>query len=108
MEFDLANVLLGAVVILLMAILLGVIYAARDGRAQVSDEELDDLHDRLKAIGPEIALLAAQIHHLEEVEGLQREVAQLRVENQRLQHEYRRLADEVARIAELLRRPHSQ
>ena len=105
MEFDPANVLLGAVVVLLVATLLGVIYAARDRRAAVSEEELDDVHDRLEAIGPEIALLAAQTHHLEEVEGLQREVAQLRVENQRLQQEFRRLVDEVARIAELLRRP---
>jgi predicted nuclease with TOPRIM domain len=108
MEFDPANVLLGAVVILLVAILLGVVYAARDRRAHVSEEDLDDVHDHLEAIGPEIALLAARIHHLEEVEGLQREAAQLRVENQRLQQEYERLADEIARIAELLRGPHAQ
>ena len=106
MEFDPANVLLGAVVLLLGVILLGVIYAARDRRAPVSEEELNDVHDRLETIGPEIALLAAQIHHLEEVEGLQREVAQLRIENQRLQQEYRRLVDEVSRIAQLLRKPH--
>ena len=59
MEFDTANVLLGAVVILLVATLLGVVDAARDRRAKVSEEELDDVHDRLEAIGPEIALLAA-------------------------------------------------
>ena len=77
MEFDPAIVLFGAVVLLLVAILIGVLYAARDRRTQVSEEwvqDLDWLHARLEAIALEIALLAAQIRHLEGVEGLQREV----------------------------------
>lgn len=75
----------------------------RDRRTHVTEEDLDELHNRLDAIGPEIPLLAAQISHLEEVETLQDEVGQLRAENQRLQQEYRKLLDEVARIAKLLR-----
>ena len=104
MQFDSAITLLGAVVILLVAIFLGVVYAARDQQTQVSEEDLDELHNRLEAIGAEIALLAAQIRHLEEVEGLQRESTHLREENNRRQHEWRKLLDEVARIAELFGR----
>lgn len=107
MEFDPAIVLLGAVVLLLVAILIGVLYAARDRRTQVSEEwvqDLDKLHARLEAIALEIALLAAQIRHLEGVEGLQREVTYLREENKRLQEEWRKLLGEVARITELLGR----
>src|SRR5580704_13665585 len=106
MQFDPAIVLLGAVVILLVAVLIGVLYATRDRRSQVSEEDLDELHSRLEALAPEIALLAAQIVHLEEVDRLQREVAHLREENRRLQQEWRKLLDEVARITDLLgRRP---
>ena len=107
MQFDPAIVLFGAVVILLVAILIGVFYAARDRRTQVSEESVQDLeklHGRLEAIALEIALLAAQIRHLEEVEGFQREVTHLREENKRLQEEWRTLLDEVARITELLAR----
>jgi len=107
MEFDPAIVLFGAVVLLLVAILIGVLYAARDRRTQVSEEwvqDLDKLHARLEAIALEIALLAAQIRHLEGVEGLQREVTYLREENERLQEEWRKLLGEVARITELLGR----
>ena len=107
MEFDPAIVLFGAVVLLLVAILIGVLYAARDRRTQVSEEwvqDLDKLHARLEAIALEIALLAAQIRHLEEVEGFQREVTHLREENKRLQEEWTTLLDEVARITELLAR----
>ena len=51
-------------------------------------------------------MLAAQIVHLEEVEGLQCEVAHLREENKRLRQEWSKVLDEVARITELLgRRP---
>lgn len=106
MESDTAIVLLGAVVVLLAAIFFGVVYATRARRTPAAEEDLDELHHRIEAIGPGIALLSAQIRHLEEVEGLYREVAQLREDNQRLQQEYRTLLDEVARIAELLRRPH--
>jgi len=49
--------------------------------------------------------LAITLRVAEEGEGLQREVARLRVENQRLQQEYGRLLDEVARVAALLGRP---
>jgi cell division protein FtsB len=107
MEFDPAIVLFGAVVLLLVAILIGVLYAARDRRTQVSEEwvqDLDKLHARLEAIAVEVALLAAQIRHLEGVEGLQREVTYLREENKRLQEEWRKLLGEVARITELLGR----
>ena len=107
MEFDPAIVLFGAVVLLLVAILIGALYAARDRRTQVSEEwvqDLDWLHARLEAIALEIALLAAQIRHLEGVEGLQREVTYLREENKRLQEEWRKLLGEVARITELLGR----
>jgi len=105
MEFDPAITLRVAVVILLITACLGVFYAARDWWSRVSEEDLDEeVHSRLEAIGREIALLATQIRHLEEVEGLQREVARLRGENQRLQQEYKRLLDEVARVAALLRR----
>jgi predicted RNase H-like nuclease (RuvC/YqgF family) len=106
MEFDPAITLRVVVVILLIAVCLGVFYAARDWWSRVSEEDLaEEVHSRLEAIGREIALLATQIRHLEEVEGLQREVARLRGENQRLQQEYERLLDEVARVAALLRRP---
>ena len=101
MEFDPAIVLLGTVVILLVATFIGVVYATRDRWTQVSEEDFDELHSRLEAIAPEIALLAAQIRHLEEVEGLQREITHLREENERLQQEYGKLLHEVARIAEL-------
>jgi predicted nuclease with TOPRIM domain len=105
MEFDPAITLRVAVVILLIAVCLGAFHAARDW-SRVSEEDLaEEVHSRLEAIGREIALLATQIRHLEEVEGLQREVARLRGENQRLQQEYERLLDEVARVAALLRRP---
>jgi peptidoglycan hydrolase CwlO-like protein len=107
MEFDPAIVLFGAVVLLLVAILIGVLYAARDRRTQVSEEwvqDLDKLDARLEAIAVEVALLAAQIRHLEGVEGLQREVTYLREENKRLQEEWRKLLGEVARITELLGR----
>jgi predicted nuclease with TOPRIM domain len=106
MEFDPAITLRVAVVILLIAVCLGAFHAARDWWSRVSEEDLaEEVHSRLEAIGREIALLATQIRHLEEVEGLQREVARLRGENQRLQQEYERLLDEVARVAALLRRP---
>jgi cell division protein FtsB len=104
MEFDAAIVLLGAVVILLVAIFIGVLCATRDRRTQVRAEAIDELHRRLEATAPEIEVLAAQIRHLEEVEGLQRESTHLREENQRLQNEWRKLRDEVARIAELFGR----
>jgi peptidoglycan hydrolase CwlO-like protein len=107
MEFDPAIVLFGAVVLVLVAILIGVLYAARDRRTQVSEEwvqDLDKLDARLEAIAVEVALLAAQIRHLEGVEGLQREVTYLREENKRLQEEWRKLLGEVARITELLGR----
>ena len=107
MEFDPAIVLFGAVVLLLVAILIGVLYAARDRRTQVSEEwvqDLDKLDARLEAIAVEVALLAAQIRHLEGVEGLQREVTYLREENKRLQEEWRKLLGEVARITERLGR----
>ena len=107
MQFDPAIVLFGAVVTLLVAILIGVLYAALDRRTPVSEksvQDLDKLHARLEAIALEIALLAAQIRHLEEVEGFQREVTRLREENKRLQEEWRTLLDEVARITELLAR----
>jgi predicted nuclease with TOPRIM domain len=104
MEFDPAIVLLGAVVVLLVAIFIGVLCATRDRRTQVGAEAFDELHRRLEAIAPEIEVLAAQIRHLEEVEGLQREITHLREENQRLQHEWRKLLDEVARIAVLFGR----
>jgi len=98
MEFDPAIVLLGAVVVLLVAIFIGVLCATRDRRTQVGAEAFDELHRRLEAIAPEIEVLAAQIRHLEEVEGLQREITHLREENQRLQHEWRKLLDEVAHV----------
>jgi len=107
MEFDPAIVLFGAVVLVLVAILIGVLYAARDRRTQVSEEwvqDLDKLDARLEAIAVEVALLAAQIRHLEGVEGLQREVTYLREENKRLQEEWRKLLGEVARITERLGR----
>ena len=107
MEFDPAIVLFGAVVLVLVAILIGVLYAARDRRTQVSEEwvqDLDKLDARLEAIAVEVAQLAAQIRHLEGVEGLQREVTYLREENKRLQEEWRKLLGEVARITELLGR----
>ncbi len=82
MEFDPAITLRVAAVLLLIAVCLGAFYAARDWWSRVSEEDLaEEVHSRLEAIGREIALLATQIRHLEEVEGLQREVARLRGEN---------------------------
>jgi cell division protein FtsB len=99
MEFDPAIVLLGTVVLLLIAILVGVVYAARDGTQ--AGEEVDELLNRLETIAPGIA---DQIRHREEVERLRREIRQLREENERLRHDWRRLLQGLARITELLRR----
>jgi Tfp pilus assembly protein PilN len=76
MESDPGIVLLGAVVLLLAAILIGVVYATRD-RTQPREEELD---------------------------ALRREIGHLREDNERLRHGWRRWLDEFTRIAELLRR----
>jgi FtsZ-binding cell division protein ZapB len=108
MEFDPAIASLGAVVVLLVAILIGAAISARGHRGtQVSEEwvqELDKLHSRLDAIAPEITLLEAQIGHLEEFASLHAEATRLRQENGRLQRERKALLDELTRIAELLGR----
>ena len=104
MEFDPAIVLLGAVALLLGAILIGVVYASWDRRTRVSEDGVEELHSRLEAISSEIDILAAQIRHLEEVEGLRREITHLREENHRLHNEWRQLLDEVARLAEMFGR----
>jgi peptidoglycan hydrolase CwlO-like protein len=100
--------MLGAVVILLVAILIGVVVAAtRDRRTQVSEEwiqDLDELQSRLEAMASEIALLDAQIAQLDEIETLQTEITHLRHENERLQRAGKELLDELARISELLGR----
>ena len=111
MEFDPANVLLGAVVILLVTILIGgvfaVVFATWGRRTRAGEDwlirDLDELHSRLEVIAPEIARLDAQIRHLESVQA---EVLHLLEENERLQQERNELLDVFARIAELLgRRP---
>ena len=104
MEFDPAIVLLGAVALLLGAILIGVVYASWDRRTRVSEDGVEELQSRLEAISSEIDILAAQIRHLEEVEGLRREISNLREENHRLHYEWRQLLDEVARLAEMFGR----
>ncbi len=109
MEFDPANVLLGAVVILLVTILIGAVFAvvfATWGRRTRAGEDwlirdLDELHSRLEAMAQEIARLDAQISHLESVHA---EVLHLLEENERLQQERQELLDTFARIAELLGR----
>jgi hypothetical protein len=104
MEFDPAIVLLGAVAVLLGAILIGVLYTSWDRRPPVGEGDVEGLHRRLEAISSEVDILAAQIRHLEEVESLQREITNLREENHRLHNEWRQLLEEVARLAELFGR----
>ena len=105
MEFDPANVLLGAVVILLVTILIGgvfaVVFATWGRRTRAGEDwlirDLDELHSRLEVMAPEIARLDAQIRHLESVQA---EVRHLLEENERLQQERNELLDVFARIAD--------
>ncbi len=110
MEFDPANVLLGAVVILLVTILIGAVFAvvfATWGRRTRAGEDwlirdLDELHSRLEVMAQDIARLDAQIRHLELVQA---EGLQLLEENERLQRAGKEWLDELARIiSELLGR----
>ncbi len=106
MEYDTAIVLLSAVVILLVTILLGVVYAvARDGREAVDEEwlhRLDELDARLAAMTQRSALLDAEIRHLEELEAVDAEAASFRDECDRLRTEYTHVVELLARIARLL------
>jgi hypothetical protein len=78
MEFDPAIVLLGAVILLLAAILIGVIVTATWPWGQSESEQriqdLDDFGGCVAAMGQEIATFTAEIGHLyEEIERLQDE-----------------------------------
>ena len=112
MEFDPAYVVLGAVVTLLVAIVIGgAILATWDRRRQRREEwvqELDELGNRLETMVSEMALLDAQVHQLEEIESLQSKVARLRHENEQLHQGYQELRDQIARIAVLVGRPPSR
>ena len=92
MELDSAILLLSAVVLLLFAILVGVVYAAApatDGSSSRRNgvQELDDLNGRLAAMTPRIARLDAETRHLEDLAAIHAEVARLQQESQHLRGE---------------------
>lgn len=97
MEDDTAIVMLGAVVILLVTILIGVVYAvARDGREAVDEEwlhRLDELAARLAAMTQMSARLDAEIRCLEELEDMVELLARIA---RLLEEEARRLSGKRA------------
>lgn len=104
MESDPAIVLLGGVVVLLVAILLGVVLAARDRSEPGTDgwtDELDELHGRLATITQELATLRVEIGHLEDL-------ADLGEDDQRLREEDAKLVGALAQIARFLVRGHAR
>ena len=115
MESDPAIVLLGAVVALLVANLVAVLYlVAGKGRTSADKEspnESNELDARLATMAQEIALLDTEIRHLGDLAAIDAEVARLEQASERLTAERADLLELLAHISEALEREirrHSQ
>jgi len=95
MEFDLGSVLLGAVVMLFVAILIGMTIAAAFGppepEARVS-QELDELAEQVSTLGQGLVTLR------EDVERLYQDIEQLADETEHMRTVLRRISELLERF----------
>jgi hypothetical protein len=101
MEYDVAVVLLSAVVLLLIAILLGVLYVATRDRREMLDDA-DDFDARLADMAQRLARLDTEARYLADLAAVHAEIIQLQEEVERLSQERADLLELLAHVTRSL------